>query len=177
MTRGKYAARAAGQRAATEVEQTESAYRRQIVRLTEERDEARRERDEARAAWRKETRELTGRLSEGLSPRVEALSRELEKFRERCERQKRELRAAEERRRSCARQVVSHFGAEHGMSRTEALEAVAHLYGWDVKIATKSEQRFAAKHGAEALEWLKAAPNHRDHTVFAPDERGDWVSG
>lgn len=55
------------------------AYRRQIVRLTNERDEARRERDEALAKFGTETEVLRVQIREGTSAQVEALRRMLAK--------------------------------------------------------------------------------------------------
>lgn len=66
-----------------EAEGVESAYRRQIVRLTKERDEARRERDEARAQWKQEVRALQAQLREGTSAQVAALRIELARLRAR----------------------------------------------------------------------------------------------
>ncbi len=90
--KGKHGQSAAVRREVNEAEAKEAAYRRQIVRITEERDQARRERDDARVEWRKEARILSARLSEAASPRTEALSRELERARGRCDQLERELR-------------------------------------------------------------------------------------
>lgn len=91
MTRGKYAARAAKRREDAEIEATEAGYRRQIVRLTQERDEARAERDDARKVWKDEVRVLAAQLSEATSPRVDALNRELIRTRDERDRFKAEL--------------------------------------------------------------------------------------
>ncbi|MGI5247581.1 hypothetical protein [Dactylosporangium sp. CA-139066] len=58
-------------------EDLEQAYRRQIVQLTKDRNEARDERDQALANWGNEVQILRAQLAEGTSPRVEALRREL----------------------------------------------------------------------------------------------------
>lgn len=79
--KGKYGQRAAVRREVAEVEASEAAYQRQIVRLTAERDEARVERDKARKDWAAEVRLLKAQVREGASTRVEALIRELEKVR------------------------------------------------------------------------------------------------
>ncbi len=63
------------------VDEAEQAYRRQIVRLTNERNEARTERDQALADWKAEVQILRAQLAEGTSPRVEALRRELNRVR------------------------------------------------------------------------------------------------
>lgn len=68
-----------------------AAYRRQIVRLTTERDEARRERDEARGQLRTETEQLRALIREGTSAQVEALRRMLAAANGRSDRQARLL--------------------------------------------------------------------------------------
>lgn len=61
---------------------SEEAYRRQIVRLTKERDEARVELATTRAALRAEIRSLQAQVREGTSGRVQALTHELRRLRD-----------------------------------------------------------------------------------------------
>jgi hypothetical protein len=72
----------------------EDAYRRQIVRLTKERNAARCECDEVREKFRREVAELRGQVREGTSARVQALVHELTKVRAERDELKRKLRNA-----------------------------------------------------------------------------------
>jgi len=128
MTRGKYAARAATKRETAEVEQSEAAYRRQIVRLTEERNEARAERDKALTDWAKDVRVLRAQLTEATSPRTEALSRTLEELRQRYDHL---LRESGQRSRDDAHMfafLVNHFKTGHELGGLTAAEYVATFF-------------------------------------------------
>lgn len=113
--KGKYAARAAGRREAAEVEENEAAYRRRILKLTEERDAARAERDEARADWQKEVRILRAQLAEGTSPRVQALTRQLNKMRDERDHQSRAVREREVEHEVFGTRLAEHFAVVHGV--------------------------------------------------------------
>jgi hypothetical protein len=134
--KGKYATRAANRREATEVEQTEAAYRRQIVRLTQERDEARRERDESRRTHKHDVRKLEAAVREGTSARVVALTRELERLREREDKQSRLLAKRHKDWEQVLFRAEALLMAERGLTSIEAMEV---LLSWGIGPAGRSD--------------------------------------
>lgn len=159
MTRGKYAAKSANKAVREEADATEAGYRRQIVRLTEERNQARGERDKALDDWSKEVRILRAQLAEGTSPRIEALSRELNRLRG----ERDELRQGRATRRSrnddAFKRLMDHMEFEHGMSRPAALDATASLFlGVDDAVVTVGiEKRTGEMFGPETVLALRKA--------------------
>lgn len=80
--KGKHGNAAAARHAREELAANVGAYQRAIVRLTQERDEARTERDEARISLRANVRELRAERDEAVSPRVQALERIVRQLRD-----------------------------------------------------------------------------------------------
>lgn len=156
--RGKQARAAANRRAAAEAESTEAAYRRQIVKLTEERDAARAERDTARAEWQKEVRIIRAQLAEGTSPRVEALTTELERVRADRDRQKQFRVETRKIYDASVKRWRDHFVSEHGMTHHAALEAAYSLSIGELAYITDArEKRIAEAFGEDAMLALRAA--------------------
>lgn len=154
--KGKYAARSANQRAAAEAESSETVYRRRILKLTEERDTARAERDKALLDWKKDIRILRAQLSEGTSPRVEALSQELNRVREERDRLRRRIRDVMERNGEEFERLMEHMLKEHGMSRADAMDAAAELCsGREFFIMDAAEKRVGQVGGIEAARALR----------------------
>jgi hypothetical protein len=125
--KGKHAASASARQIAESAAQSEAAYRRQVVRLTEERDQARAERDAARIAWKKEVRLLSARLNEGLSPRVEALQHELERIRADRDQLKARFLANERLISEAVARIAAHFYREHQLSSGDALDLASQI--------------------------------------------------
>lgn len=159
MAKGKYAARATVRREQEEIAQAEEAYKRQIVRLTEERNKARAERDEAVQHWQKEVRILRAQLAEGTSPRVEALTRELNKSREKLGKVESELKSIRKRWERSFRRLADYIRAQRGVSDVEALDIAAQIAGDGdleaLKILTPDESGVAEKHGDDAALTLR----------------------
>jgi hypothetical protein len=129
VTKGKYAERATRRREDADVTATEEAYKRQIVRLTVERNEARTERDASRAAHRKEVRLLQALNREGTSHRVEALTRELERMRAEATQARKLALGIRDRWTKAGGNVVEHFERAHGLSPIEAVAEAMSLVG------------------------------------------------
>jgi hypothetical protein len=158
--KGKYAARAANRRAVAEVEQTEEVYRRNIVKLTRERDEARAERDRAREDWKKESRILRAQLAEGTSARVEALTRELNRVREDRDTFKRNVDQAQGRYKRALDRLFDHWESEHGMTRADAMDAVLSImFGNETHLTMGNERKIAAAFGTDVMLMLR---RHRE---------------
>lgn len=157
--RGKHARAAANRRAAADIETTEATYRQRVVKLTEERDAARAERDDAKAAWQKEVRILRAQLAEGTSPRVEALTREVERIRQERDDLKREKSDVRRRYGKMITRLRDHFVGEHGMTPPEAVDAIfSRLFG-EAQHVTRDriERKIADEFGAEVMVALRAA--------------------
>jgi hypothetical protein len=167
--KGKYAARAANRTATAEQEAAETAYRRRILKLTEERDEARAERDKAREDLAKETRILRAQLAEGTSPRVEALTRELNRLREDRDGLLRWKKESQAKYGAVYGRIHSHFVAEHGFANLEAADEVVRLFeggdGKTVVVDKGVEERFAERFGVEAA--LALRRSRRDGALAA----------
>lgn len=163
--KGKYASRAANRNEAAEQEANEAAYRRRILKLTEERDEARSERDEARHSLAKETRILRAQLAEGTSPRVEALTRELNRMREERDALFRWKKESQGKYGAVYGRLHSHYMAEHELDNLEAADEVVRVFeGGDSRtvIVDKGvEERFAERFGAEAALALRKSRRNR----------------
>lgn len=157
--RGKQAAAAANRRAAAAVETTEATYRQRVVKLTEERDTARTERDAAKAAWQKEVRILRAQLAEGTSVRVEALTREVERIREERDRIKREQADGRQRYGKMITRLRDHFVSEHGMTPPEAVDAIFSRLFAQAQHVTRDriEKKIADEFGVEVMVALRAA--------------------
>ena len=156
--RGKHARAAANRRAAADAEATEAAYQRRIVKLTEERDAARSERDAAKADWQKEVRILRAQLAEGTSPRVEALTRELERVREERDRLKRDKADKMKLWEAAFERMHAHFMREHGMTGAEAVDAMtSQVLAVASHVTSGREQQFADRFGVEAMLMLRKA--------------------
>lgn len=163
--KGKYAARAANRNEAAAREATEAAYRRRVLKLTEERDEARAERDDARLAAAKEARILRAQLAEGTSPRVEALTRELNRLREERDQLARWKRESQEKYGAVFGRLHTHFKAEHGLDNLESADEVVRIFeGGDSKTAVVDagvEHKFAERFGVEAAMALRKSRRNR----------------
>ena len=164
--KGKYAARAANRDAAAEQESTEAAYRRRVLKLTEERDAARSGRDTAKKEWAKEVRILRAQLAEGTSPRVEALTRGLNRMRGERDELARWKKESAQKYGVIFTRIADHFMTEHGLTPVESADVVVRLYeGVDSEtiIVDKGvEARFADRYGTEAaLAIRKARGNWR----------------
>lgn len=167
MTRGKYAARAEIRRDAAEVQASEEAYRRQIVRLTQERDEARAERDEARKLWKREVRVLQGQVREGTSGRVEALIHEVERMRSARDEAAREVKAIRDTWDRALRRLHEALVEKCGMSFAEALE-------WSFARAIHPPGRYRGQLAVEPdetvdefIEAVAQDPTHEGEPVIA----------
>lgn len=157
--RGKHGAASAIRREVHAVEQTEAAYRRQIVRLTNERDDARGGRDEARRLWKQEVRALEARLREGTSARVEALTAELERLRAVVDDMKRVHRSRTTQWGRAVERIIAMIQAVNGVTKVEAVET---MMSWNLDPA--SPQFGVRKLGRNNLaEEVKAAEE------FEPD--------
>jgi hypothetical protein len=129
VTKGKYAERATRRREDADVVATEEAYKRQIVRLTQERNDARTERDVSRAAHRKEVRLLQAQNREGTSHRVEALVREVNQLRAAADKARANLRSIVEKWERVGHRLTDHYVDEHGLSGIEATAMVLTMIG------------------------------------------------
>lgn len=167
MTRGKYATRATVRREAADVEANEAAYQRQIVRLTQERNEARAELAKTKAGLIAETRVLRAQVSEGTSNLVAALRIELNKSREVRDAATRELKRIRGIHERFIARMNDHWIAEHGakpgidaIEKTmtaldpEFMDGGPDAVGGKM-ITVGTEQKFADKHGVAAARALR----------------------
>lgn len=169
MTRGKYAERATGRREAAEVEASEAAYQRQIVRLTQERDKARAELAKIKTDSAAEARKLRAQISEGTSSLVAALRIELNKNREARDASERELKRCREISERSSLLIQNHMIAEHGAKPgIDSFEKAAAVMVPELMdagpaapdgrlITVGVEHEFAKKHGNEAARALRKA--------------------
>lgn len=156
--RGKHAHAAANRRAAADIETTEATYRQRVVKLTEERDAARSERDAVKAEWQKEVRILRAQLAEGTSPRVEALTQELERVRTDRDRQKQFRVETRKIYDAAVKRWTAHFVSEHGMKHQDALEAAYSLAIGELSLVTSGrEKRIADAYGVEVMLAIRKA--------------------
>lgn len=165
--KGKYAARAANRIEAADREATEDAYRRRVLKLTEERDAARAERDKARTDLAKETRILRAQLAEGTSPKVEALTRELNRIREERDELGRWKKESREKYGAAFRRFTDHFIAGHQLSPKDAVEAAWRLYagaGSETLVVDNGvEKKLVERFGADAVRAIRKARGESEH--------------
>lgn len=163
--KGKYAARAANRAEAADRESTEAAYRRRILKLTEERDVAKAERDKARADQAKETRILRAQLAEGTSPRVEALTRELNRLRDERDQLARWKKESQEKYGAAFGRFMRHFMDENGLSATDAADVAFRIFEGStaetIIVDSGLEKRFAERFGTEAALAIRKARGRR----------------
>lgn len=160
MTRGKYAARATNRREVAEVEASEAAYQRQIVRLTKERDEARAELAQLKKSSATEARALRAQISEGTSDLVTALRLQVNGFRDERDKARREMKEYASRMHKALHNIRDHFISQHGVApgidaAQEAFRLVGVVPENDVVFAP--EERPAAKFGADGVELIRQA--------------------
>lgn len=162
MTRGKYAVRAANREQTAEAVASEAGYQRQIVRLTQERDKARADLAKIKTDSAAEARKLRAQVSEGTSDLVEALRREVNRFRNERDALHRDAVDRSKKQGVLVERLCDHMVTEHGAKKgREATEQAMWLMSPEFDGVTihdtGSEEKFAATHGVEALRALRRA--------------------
>jgi hypothetical protein len=140
-------------------------YKRQVVRLTQERNQAREERDAARTAWRRESDLLRAQLREVVSPRAEALHRELDRVRGTLMRGKAAAQSAN-RRAGDAAAFAARLQTELGQVRAQRAAEVADLKAELARIKADQHAEAARLAKAECDRLLaKAEQQRRDKGI------------
>lgn len=159
MTRGKYAARATNRREVAEVEASEAAYQRQIVRLTQERNQARESLADVQKKAAVEARALRAQITEGTSAQVEALRISLNKLRDERDAANRTVQRWRKGNTAALHRLMDHMVDEHGIaSGRDAYELAARFLVPDLGMVTFGNEKHLAKAaGPEAVRQLRKA--------------------
>jgi hypothetical protein len=166
--KGKYSARAANRREAESAEAAEVVYRRNIVKLTEERDAARKELETVRAEWQREARILRAQVAEGTSARVEALTFEIERIRSDRDRLTRHIKVQTDKWDATLARLREHFEVEHKATPYQARDMVLQLIvgGEGVFVDAGSiEHKQGKEFGTDRVRALRAARRQARRTA------------
>lgn len=161
MARGKYASRAATREQATEAVASEAGYKRQVVRLTQERDEARAALAKLRTDSAAEARKFGAQVSAGTSDLVEALRREVNRMRlERDESRrlsKENLKDNDRLFKRLVEHMISQHAAVEGVDAWQQAARLIGVMGDDLIVTVGTEKKVAKSLGVEVVEQLRRA--------------------
>lgn len=158
MSRGKYANRAALRREDDAISSEIATYKRAVVRLTQERDDARAKLALLERVTTGERRRLEAERDQAVSPRVEALVSELAKVKDELARKNAHDAEFRKQREKEWRRLHRHWVEDHKLSNPQAMEVIIGILSGDNRlVVTKGEEAIAQKHGVEALMRIRHA--------------------